>query len=469
MNLYDPLITRLAEYALAELTPSDEALNTASLCLMDSLGCGILALDFPECTRLLGPQFSEDSSGCPIPGTPFRLNPLEAAFNISCMNRWLDFNDTWLALEWGHPSDNLGALLAAANHRNCQGSPLNMHDLLVYLIKTYEIQGMLAEDNAFNRVGLDHVILVKIASTACAGAILGLNQNQLEAAISQAWIDGHSLRTYRHAPNTGSRKSWAAGDAAARALQLCFLTLRGEAGYPTALSAKTWGFQDVYFQGREVQLKDKLGSYVMENILFKVSFPAEFHAQTAVEAGFKLHPEFIKRQSELESIHIRSHESTLRIISKEGPLSNPADRDHCLQYMLAIALLNGSLTAENYSDLYHINHPEIDALRSKMNTTECPEFSADYLDPTKRSIANSITLCFSNGDDLTHTCEFPLGHRQRRSEARPHLIKKFQNALHRKFSPSKTQQLQKICLETDLLRTFSVYDFLTHWMLPHRQ
>ena len=461
---YDPLITRLAEYALAELSPSDEALNTASLCLMDSLGCGMLALDFPECTRLLGPQFSESSPGSPIPGTAFRLNALEAAFSISCMNRWLDFNDTWLAREWGHPSDNLGALLAAANHQNLLGIPLSMHELLIYLIKAYEIQGLLAEDNAFNRVGLDHVILVKVASTACAGAILGLNLDQLRAAISQAWIDGQSLRTYRHAPNTGARKSWAAGDAATRALRLCFLTLRGEAGYPTALSAKIWGFQDVYFGGEPLLLKRELGCYVIENILFKVSFPAEFHAQTAVEAGFALHPEFIKRRAELESIHIRSHESALRIISKQAALTNPADRDHCLQYMLAVALLNGSLTAAHYADSYHLAHPEIDLLRAKMHVTECPEFSSDYLDPAKRSIANSITLCFSNGDDLTQTCEFPLGHRQRRAEARPQLIAKFQNALHSKFSSAKTQQLQKICLEPDLLRTFSAHDFLTLWV-----
>ena len=463
---YDPIIEKLADYALSDLVPSEEALQTASLCLMDSLACGIAALQYPACTKLLGPLFNNEATeGCPIPGTAFQLDPIRAAFNISCMNRWLDFNDTWLAKEWGHPSDNLGALLAAGDYRNRQGQPLQMYDLLLYLIKAYEIQGMLAEENCFNRVGLDHVILVKIASTASAGALLGLDRNQLKAAISQAWIDGHSLRCYRHAPNTGSRKSWAAGDAASRALQLCFLTLRGEQGYPSALSAKTWGFQDVYFKGEPLLLESQLSDYVMENILFKVSFPAEFHAQTAVEAGLQLHCEFIKRQNELESIHVRTHESAMRIINKSGELKNPADRDHCLQYMLACALLFGDLKADYYEDNFHHEHPEIDLLRSKMQLSECPEFSADYLNPNKRSIANAVTLCFSNGDDLTQTCEYPLGHRQRRHHARPELINKFNSSLAPFYPPERIEQLRKLCLEEDLLRGLPVHKFLTQWKL----
>ncbi|MFN7035777.1 MAG: bifunctional 2-methylcitrate dehydratase/aconitate hydratase, partial [Bellilinea sp.] len=422
----DDVLAQIADYALNTPITSAEAYETARLCLMDTLGCGFEALSYPACTKLLGPIVPGTivPHGARVPGTPYVLDPVTAAFNIGAMIRWLDYNDTWLAAEWGHPSDNLGGILATADWLSRTAvangkKPLMMRDVLTAMIKAHEIQGVMALENSFNRVGLDHVILVKVASTAVVTAMLGGTREEVINALSNAFIDGHPLRTYRHAPNTGSRKSWAAGDATSRAVRLAMMAIKGEMGYPSALTAKTWGFYDVLFRGKPFKLPQPFGSYVMENVLFKISFPAEFHAQTAVEAAFQLHPLVRDRLNEIEKVVITTHESAIRIIDKRGPLYNPADRDHCIQYMTAVGLIYGELTARHYEDAVAAD-PRIDALREKMEVVENPQFSKDYLDSAKRSIANAVQIFFQDGSHTDQVVvEYPIGHRRRRDEGVP--------------------------------------------------
>lgn len=475
----DPLLVALADYALNFTTPSDEALDTARWCLADTLACGIMALAYPACTKLLGPIVpgTTIAHGARVPGTAYELDPVQAAFDIGTIVRWLDFNDTWLAAEWGHPSDNLGAILAVTDwlSRNHSaglrpaafGSPLpslnsqlTVRDLLVAAVKAHEIQGILALENSFNRVGLDHVLLVRVASTAVATTLLGGTREQIIDALSHAWLDGSALRTYRHAPNTGSRKSWAAGDATSRAVRLALITMTGEMGYPSALTAKTWGFQDVSFRGNPVKLGRPLGSYVMEHILFKISFPAEFHAQTAVECAIKLYPEVHDRLDTIERIELTTHESAIRIIDKTGPLHNPADRDHCLQYMTAIGLIFGTLTAEHYEDAVAAD-PRIDALRAKMTVLENKDYSADYLDPQKRSIANAVQVFFRDG---THTeriaVEYPIGHRRRRTEGIPVLHQKAEAAFLAHYGEKKAGELMALFADRAKLEAMPVHAFM---------
>ena len=438
----DALLQQIADYTLAvDRITSDEAFDTARLCLMDTLGCGLLALAYPACTKLLGPVVpgaTLPGRGARVPGTSHELEPIQAAFNIGAMVRWLDFNDTWLAAEWGHPSDNLGGILAVADYLSRSGQTLTIHDVLLAMIQAHEIQGVLALENSFNRVGLDHVLLVRIASTAVVTRLLGGTRDQIINAVSNAWLDGGALRTYRHAPNTGSRKSWAAGDATSRAVRHALFALKGEMGYPSALTAKTWGFHDVLFRGKPVTVPAQgFGSYVMEHVLFKISFPAEFHAQTAVEAALALHPQVVNRLDEIEKIVIETQESGKRIIDKTGPLANPADRDHCLQYMVAVPLLKGSLTAADYEDAVAAN-PRLDALRAKMEVRENKDYTRDYLDPAKRSIGNAVQVFFRDGTATQRMAvEYPVGHRRRRQEGVPLLLAKFEVAVRGHFSPAQ--------------------------------
>lgn len=428
----DDVLLAIAEYVSHAVPAGEEAYATARLCLMDSLGCALLALDFSPCAKLVGPVVPGATlpGGARVPGTALELDPVQAAFCLGTMIRWLDYNDTWLAAEWGHPSDNLGALLVTADwlsrqHTRSAGLPLSVRDLLTAMIQAYEIQGVLALENAFNRYGLDHVLLVRVASTAVVTRMLGGTPRQIADAVSNAWIDGGALRTYRHAPNTGSRKSWAAGDATSRAVRLALWTMAGEMGYPTALSAPDWGFQDCLTRGKPVTLARPLGSYVMEHVLFKVQFPAEFHGQTAVEAAIRLHPLVRDRWQRITSIMIETQESAVRIINKTGPLGNPADRDHCIQYMVAVALLHGSLDAWHYEDEAAAD-PRIDQLRAKIEVVQRTAYSRDYLDPDKRSIANAVQVHFDDGSSTERVeIEYPLGHRRRRAEARPALFEKF--------------------------------------------
>lgn len=446
---FDGVIEQIAEFATAPPTFSQQALTTARYCLLDSLGCGLLALNYSACTKLLGPVVPNANlpGGARIPGTSWELDPVTAAFNLGCMIRWLDYNDTWLAAEWGHPSDNFGAILAVADYldrnpgnRWTPARAWTIEELLKSAIIAYEIQGILALANAFNRVGLDHVILVRIASTAVACAMLGGTKAEVAAAVSQAWLDGGALRTYRHAPNTGSRKSWAAGDATRRAVQLALWTRQGEMGYSTALSAPRWGFQDVVLAGRPVILSQPLGCYTMENILFKVAYPAEFHAQTAAEAAIRLAPLVRDRIDAIESVTISTQESAVRIIDKTGPLNNPADRDHCLQYIVAVALLHGDLKAEHYEREFAAD-PRIDLLREKMQVAEDPRFTRDYLDPHKRSIGNRLEVTFKDGTRLPPVeIEYPIGHRRRRDEAYPLLIDKFRENAVTRWSATKVSE-----------------------------
>jgi 2-methylcitrate dehydratase len=462
----DKVLTLIADYATKYAVKSEEAYETARYCLMDTLGCGLEALEYPACTKLLGPIDPETvvPHGAKVPGTRFQLDPVQAAFNIGAMIRWLDFNDTWLAAEWGHPSDNLGGILATADwlSRN-QKEPLLMKDVLTAMIKAHEIQGVLALENSFNRVGLDHVALVKVASTAVVAQMLGCTYDQVLNAVSQAWIDGQSLRTYRHAPNTGSRKSWAAGDATSRAVRLALISKTGEMGYPSALTAKTWGFYDVLFKGKEFKFQRKFGSYVMENVLFKISFPAEFHSQTAVEAAMVLHKEFLSKGRKVEDIKkitIRTHEAAIRIIDKKGPLNNPADRDHCIQYMVAVPLIFGRLTAADYEDDV-AKDPRIDKLRAKIVCVESKQFTRDYHDPKKRSIANALTVEFKDGTKLKEVvCEYPIGHKRRRKEGMPLLVEKFKTNLARRLPPQRQQAILGLCVDTPRLAATPVSEFV---------
>jgi 2-methylcitrate dehydratase len=463
----DKVLVDIADYAAGYRIESRDAYETARYCLMDTLGCGLEALSYPACTKLLGPIVPGTivPNGAKVPGTQFQLDPVQAAFNIGAMIRWLDFNDTWLAAEWGHPSDNLGGILAAADWlaRNARAGgrkPPTVRDVLTAMIKAHEIQGVIALENSFNRVGLDHVVLVKVATTAVVAQMLGLTRDEIIDAVSLAWVDGQSLRTYRHAPNTGSRKSWAAGDATARGVRLALMAAKGEMGYPSALTAKTWGFYDVLFKGKPFVFQRPYGSYVMEHVLFKISYPAEFHAQTAVECAMALHPRVRDRIDAIRRIVIRTHESAIRIIDKTGPLANPADRDHCLQYMVAVPLIFGRLGAADYEDAVAVD-PRIDALRAKMACVEDQGFSRDYLDPDKRSIANALTIEFADGSKLPEVAiEYPIGHRRRRAEGIPLLVEKFKTNLARRFPPKQQRAVLELALDAGRLEATPVDEFV---------
>ncbi len=463
----DPILVDIAAYVAQGVIDSDLAYETARHCLMDSLGCALLALRYPECTKHLGPTVpgTHVPHGSRVPGTQFELDPVQAAYNIGCLIRWLDYNDTWLAAEWGHPSDNLGGILAIGDYlsrRNLADGnpPLLMRDLLTTMIKAHEIQGVLALENSLNRVGLDHVHFVKVASTAVVTGMLGGGEPEIVDAVSNAFADGGSLRVYRHAPNTGSRKSWAAGDATSRAVWLGLMAMKGEMGYPSVLSAEGWGFSDVLFKGKPFVRRQPYGAYVMENILFKIAFPAEFHAQTAVECAFKLHEGVKDRLAEIDEITITTHESAIRIISKTGPLHNPADRDHCLQYMVAIGLIYGTLTADHYEDEVATD-PRIDALRKKMIVVESPQYSKDYLDPDKRSIANALQIRFKDGSATEKfAVEYPLGHRRRRKEGVPLLEEKFAHNLATRFPAKQVQAITELCLDGKRLEAMPVNEFM---------
>ncbi len=462
---WDEVIVRIVDYVRDYQPDTDLAWTTARNVLIDSLGCALEALDYPACTKLLGPLV--EGAGLPggarVPGTSFELDPVKAAFDIGATIRWLDFNDTWLAAEWGHPSDNLGAILAVADWLARKGAPLTMRQVLECAIKAHEIQGVLALKNSFNQVGLDHVALVKLASTAVVSKLLGLDRDQSLAAVSQVFVDGQSLRTYRHSPNTGSRKSWAAGDACSRAVRLALISRAGEMGYPCVLTAPAWGFYDVSFQGRAFRFERDFGSYVMENVLFKISFPAEFHSQTAVEAAMTLHgtlKQLGRSVEEIEKIVIRTHAACVRIIDKQGPLNNPADRDHCIQYMVAVPLIFGRLTAADYEDGIAAD-PRIDTLRAKIRCVEDPAFTADYHDPDKRSIANGLTVTFKDGSRLDELLvEYPIGHRRRRADGIPLLEAKFRRNLARRFDETRQQAILDAALDQSTLEAMPVQDFM---------
>ncbi|UFK95832.1 MULTISPECIES: bifunctional 2-methylcitrate dehydratase/aconitate hydratase [Providencia] len=467
---FDKVISDIVDYVVNYPIVSDLAYDTAYHCLLDTLGCGMESLEYPACKKLLGPIVPGTivPNGTKIPGTQFQLDPVQGAFNLGTMCRWLDFNDTWLAAEWGHPSDNLGGILATADWLSRENiskgkPPLVIRDVLTAMIKAHEIQGCIALENAFNKVGLDHVILVKVASTAVIAHMLGLEREQILNAVSQAWIDGHSLRTYRHAPNTGSRKSWAAGDATSRAVRLALMAQKGEMGYPTALTAKTWGFYDVLFDGKPLTFQRPYGSYVMENVLFKISFPAEFHSQTAVEAALQLYQTLLKlgkTAQDIESIAIRTHEACIRIIDKKGPLHNPADRDHCIQYMVAVPLIFGRLTAADYEDNI-ANDSRIDELRAKMHCYEDPNFTQDYHDPEKRSISNGVTITLKDGQVLEEVViEYPVGHKRRRKEGMPLLLQKFRINLARQFPEAQQLRILKASLDKPLLEKMPVNEYM---------
>jgi 2-methylcitrate dehydratase len=458
----DKILVEIADYAANYVSDSREAIDTARYNLLDTIGCGLLALRFPECTKHLGPVVpgATLANGARVPGLPWQLEPVHAAFNIGAMIRWLDFNDTWLAAEWGHPSDNLGGILALADYltRTKQKS-LTIADVLQAMIKAHEIQGILALENSYNRVGLDHVLLVRVATAAVATVMLGGSRAQLISALSNAWTDGGALRLYRHAPNTGPRKSWAAGDATSRGVRLALMAMQGEMGYPSALTAKQWGYYDVLFKGKPFTLGRPFGSYVMENVLFKISFPAEFHAQTAVEAAFQLHGQVKDRIEQIERIVITTHESAIRIIDKSGPLHNPADRDHCIQYMTAVGLIFGELSADHYEDSVAVDS-RIDRLRAKMTCVENPQYTKDYLDPEKRSIANAIQVFFSDGSKTDQIAvEYPVGHRRRRAEGMPLLMKKFEANLASRFTSEQCEKIIRLCRESQKLDATPASEF----------
>jgi 2-methylcitrate dehydratase len=466
----DSALTDIVDYVQDYVIESDLAFETARHCLIDTLGCGLEALEYPACTKLLGPIVPGTivPHGAKVPGTSFQLDPVQAAFNIGAMIRWLDFNDTWLAAEWGHPSDNLGGILATADWiartRIAGGKPPPlMREVLTAMIKAHEIQGVIALENSFNRVGLDHVLLVKVASTAVVAHLLGCTREEIVNALSLAWVDGQALRTYRHAPNTGSRKSWAAGDATSRAVRLALIAKTGEMGYPTVLTAKTWGFYDVSFKAQPFKMQRPYGSYVMENVLFKISYPAEFHSQTAVEAAMTLHGALLARgksAADIARVTIRTHEACIRIIDKQGPLANPADRDHCIQYMVAVPLLFGRLTAADYEDGV-ASDPRIDALRAKIVCSEEPAFTRDYHDPAKRSIANALLVELRDGTKLEEvSVEYPIGHRRRRADGIPLLLAKFRKNLARRFPEKQQKAILDASLDRNRLENMPVNEYV---------
>ncbi|MEI6281529.1 MAG: bifunctional 2-methylcitrate dehydratase/aconitate hydratase [Alphaproteobacteria bacterium] len=457
----DQVLVDIADYVLNYQIDSALAYETAKHCLIDTLGCGLEALEYPACTKLLGPVVPGATlpTGAKVPGTPYQLDPVQAAFNLGAMIRWLDFNDTWLAAEWGHPSDNLGGILMVADYLNRNGTALTMRDVLTAMIKAHEIQGVIALENSFNKVGLDHVLLVKVATTAVVAQMLGLDRDQVINALSLAWVDGQSLRTYRHAPNTGSRKSWAAGDATSRGVRLALMAKAGEMGYPSVLSAPVWGFYDVLFKGKPFKFQRRYGAYVMEQVLFKISFPAEFHSQTAVEAAVTLQGLLKARgkgADDIQTVVIRTHEAAIRIIDKQGPLNNPADRDHCIQYMVAVPLIFGRLTASDYEDKIAAD-PRIDDLRARISCVEDVTFTADYHDPDKRSIANALTVTLRDGTVLPEiVVEYPIGHKRRRADGIPLLIAKFKTNLARRFGETQQQAILDASLEQTKLEAMRV-------------
>jgi len=471
----DKVLTDIVDYVMKYKITSKLAYETARNCLIDTLGCGLEALEYPACRKLMGPIVPGTvvPNGAKVPGTQFQLDPIQAAFNIGTMIRWLDFNDTWLAAEWGHPSDNLGGILATADwlSRNAVAmgkKPLTMKAVLTGMIKAHEIQGCIALENSFNKVGLDHVVLVKVASTAVVAEMLGLDRDEMVNAVSLAWVDGQSLRTYRHSPNTGSRKSWAAGDATSRAVRLALIAKTGEMGYPSVLTAKTWGFYDVLFKGNEFKFQRPYGSYVMENVLFKISFPAEFHSQTAVECALDIHQALAKagkKPEDIKRITIRTHEACIRIIDKKGPLANPADRDHCIQYMVAVPILFGRLTADDYEDSI-AKDPRIDKLRDKIVCVEDPAFTRDYHDPKKRSIANALTVEFNDGKKLKEiVCEYPIGHRLRRKDGIPLLVAKFKTNLARQFPAKQQARILDVSLDQKKLEDMPVHEYVDMYVI----
>ena len=466
----DGVLVDIADYVLNYRVDSSLAYETARNCLIDTLGCGLEALEYPACTKLLGPIVPGTvvPNGAKVPGTPYQLDPVQAAFNIGTVIRWLDFNDCWLAAEWGHPSDNLGGILAVADWlaRNAVATgrtPPTMRDVLTAMIKAHEIQGCIALENAFNKVGIDHVVLVKVASTAVVAGLLGLTRDEIINALSLAFVDGQALRTYRHAPNAGSRKSWAAGDATSRAVRLALIAQTGEMGYPSVLTAPTWGFYDASFRGKHFSFQRPYGSYVMENVLFKISYPAEFHAQTAVEAAMSLHrrlAEMGRSAADIAAIRIRTHEACIRIIDKSGPLHNPADRDHTIQYMVAVPLLFGRLTASDYEDAVAAD-PRIDALRAKITCVEDPAFTRDYHDPEKRSIANAMTIELTDGTVLPEVLvEYPIGHKRRRADGIPLLEAKFRTNLARRFVEKRQRAILDVSLDQERLEAMAVNDYV---------
>ena len=467
---FDKEIIDIVDYVENYEIKSDVAYETAWNCLLDTLGCGLEALEYDECKKLLGPLVPGTivTNGVRVPGTNYELDPVQGAFNIGAMIRWLDFNDTWLAAEWGHPSDNLGGILATADWLSRAAvaagrPPLKIHDVLTAMIKAHEIQGCIALENSFNKVGLDHVILVKVASTAVVAKMLGLTREQTLNAVSLAWVDGQALRTYRHFPNAGSRKSWAAGDATSRAVRLALIAQTGEMGYPSVLTAKVWGFYDSLFRGNPFKFQRAYGSYVMENILFKISFPAEFHSQTAVEAAMTIHGLMKaagKSAADIASVKIRTHEACIRIIDKKGPLGNPADRDHCIQYMVAVPLIFGRLTARDYEDDI-ASDPAIDALREKIVCVEDPAFTVDYHDPSKRSIANALTVEFKDGSKFDEVVvEYPIGHARRRTDGIPLLIEKFKINLARIFSADQQKKILDVSMDYKKLSQMAVNEYV---------
>jgi 2-methylcitrate dehydratase len=471
----DQVLVDIADYVLGYEIQSEIAYETARYCLIDTLGCGLEALEYPACTKLLGPVVPGTvvPNGAKVPGTQFQLDPIQAAFNIGAMIRWLDFNDTWLAAEWGHPSDNLGGILAVADWLSRQAvaagrQPLMMKDVLTAMIKAHEIQGVLALENSFNRVGLDHVVLVKVASTAVVAQMLGLSREEIINAVSLAWVDGQSLRTYRHAPNTGSRKSWAAGDATSRAVRLALMAKTGEMGYPSVLTAKVWGFYDVLFKGQPFKFQRSYGAYVMENVLFKISYPAEFHAQTAVEACMQLHSRLAAMNltlDHIERITVRTHEACMRIIDKKGLLANPADRDHCIQYMMAVPLIFGRLTAADYEDEI-ARDPRIDLLRARIECAEDPQFTRDYHDPEKRSIPNAVTVQLKDGRKLEEVVvEYPIGHRRRREDGIPLLVEKFRRNLARRFPAKQQHAIAALSLDRRRLEQIPVHEYVDLYVI----
>jgi len=459
----DQLLVDIADYVVAAKPFSDEAYRTAHLCLMDSLGCALLAQTYPACVALASPVVANAAvkSGARVPGTSYELDPVQAAFVFGSMIRWLDYNDTWLAAEWGHPSDNIGGILAVADYLSrIRESPMLVRDVLNAMIKAYEIQGILALENSFNRLGIDHVILVRVATAAVVTQMLGGSRDQIIAAVSNAWIDGGTLRTYRHAPDAGPRKSWAAGDATSRGVWHAFMVLRGEPGYAHTLSTPTWGFFDALNRGKPLTLSRPLGSYVIENVLFKISYPAEFHAQTAVEAAITLHPAVGPRLAAVERVRIETQEAAVRIIAKRGPLRNPADRDHCIQYMVAIGLLHGTLTADHYEDTA-ASDPRIDGIRDEMEVVEVPRYSADYLDPDKRSVANAVQVFFRDGTATERVeVEYPIGHRRRRAEAVPLLWQKLEANVAARLAPHRVSAILGRCRDPVELQTLAVTELI---------
>jgi 2-methylcitrate dehydratase len=463
----DAALTQIARYVSEPPPVSALAFDTARHCLMDTLACGLMALKVPACARLIGPVVpgAVMPGGARVPGTSLELDPVQGAFAIGAMIRWLDFNDTWLAAEWGHPSDNLGGILAVADYLSRQAlmhgrASLTVADVLAAMVRAHEIQGVLALNNSFNRVGLDHVLLVRIATTAVVTAMLGGSQAQISNAVSNAWADGGALRVYRHAPNTGSRKSWAAGDATSRGVRQALLAMTGEMGYPTVLSAPRWGFQDVLFAGQTLALPQPFGSYVMENILFKISWPAEFHAQTAVECAIALHEAVRDRLDAINRIVIETQEPGVRIIDKTGPLANPADRDHCIQYMVAVPLIFGRLTAADYEDEVAAD-PRIDRLRDVMEVRENEAFTKDYYAPDKRFIGNAVQVFFKDGSATQRLqVDYPVGHRRRRAEGEPLMVAKFEAAVRAHYPAKQAARLVALFADPARLATLSVNEFM---------